>query len=185
MIGKRIRFLGGCPDVVYRRVLGWSNYAAGNDGSVWGLYHRSKGGYVKTRPVRLKAHIKTSGYLGVILSRIGSKPKNFRVHQIIALAFIGPVPDGKQVDHVDGNKRNNRPENLRYVTPQENSIAKFEQGTANIGVKNGRAKLTESDVRMIRSRHAELGTAFFVRKHEVTKETIYHILKRIIWKSVK
>ena len=46
-----------------------------------------------------------------------------RVHRIVAFAFLGnPPSDQYVVDHVDTNRRNNRPENLRWVTRLENVL---------------------------------------------------------------
>jgi hypothetical protein len=48
---------------------------------------------------------------------------NVRVHRIVATAFHGDPPDPKYVvDHIDSNKRNNRPENLRWLTRLENAL---------------------------------------------------------------
>jgi hypothetical protein len=48
---------------------------------------------------------------------------NTRVHRIVATAFHGVPPDAKYVvDHIDSNCRNNRPENLRWLTRLENAI---------------------------------------------------------------
>ena len=46
-----------------------------------------------------------------------------RVHRIVAIAFIGEPPTPQHVvDHIDTNRRNNRPENLRWVTKLENAL---------------------------------------------------------------
>ena len=46
-----------------------------------------------------------------------------RVHRIVASAFHGEPPTKEHVvDHIDTNKRNNRPENLRWVTRLENVL---------------------------------------------------------------
>ena len=46
-----------------------------------------------------------------------------RVHRIVAFAFLGnPPTDQHVVDHIDTNRRNNRPENLRWLTRLENAL---------------------------------------------------------------
>jgi hypothetical protein len=48
---------------------------------------------------------------------------NARVHRIVATAFHGAPPDPNYVvDHIDNNCRNNRPENLRWLTRLENTL---------------------------------------------------------------
>lgn len=46
--------------------------------------------------------------------------KNMRLHQFVALLTLGKRPDNLVVNHVDGNKSNNQPSNLEYVTQAEN-----------------------------------------------------------------
>lgn len=60
------------------------------------------------------------GYKHVTL-QINKKAKRFRVHRLVAEAFI-PNPENKPyVNHIDGNRQNNLVENLEWVTPAENT----------------------------------------------------------------
>lgn len=56
----------------------------------------------------------------VVSIPIGKKWKRSYVHRLVAAAFIGPCPTGKQVNHKDGNSLNNHKGNLEYATPSEN-----------------------------------------------------------------
>lgn len=69
----------------------------------------------------LKRHLGTSGYPIVVLSRDG-KEKTEMIHRLVAKAFI-PLVDGKDfVNHKDGDRTNNRADNLEWVTRSENAI---------------------------------------------------------------
>lgn len=67
-----------------------------------------------------KGHLDKLGYVVVALP-INNKRINFRVHRLVAQAFIPNTENKEQVDHIDGNRTNNHVENLRWVTAEENS----------------------------------------------------------------
>lgn len=69
----------------------------------------------------------TSGYLGTIF-QVDGKTQYPLVHRLVAMTFV-PNPENKpQVDHVDGNRMNNRPSNLRWVTSKENHANAISKG---------------------------------------------------------
>ena len=74
------------------------------------------------------------GYPRVNVSVNGHKTQP-RVHQLVALAFIGPRPDGMEVCHRDGDKTHNWAGNLRYGTSSSNQLDKVAHGTHNMARK--------------------------------------------------
>ena len=67
------------------------------------------------------------GYMSVTL-RKDDISKMFKVHRLVANAFIDNPLNKPQVNHIDGNKRNNAVSNLEWVTPSENAKHAFEIG---------------------------------------------------------
>jgi hypothetical protein len=67
----------------------------------------------------LKPQMDGNVRLFVTLSKNG-KYKPYRVHTMVALAFLGPRPDGLQINHIDGDCQNNAASNLEYCTASEN-----------------------------------------------------------------
>lgn len=79
----------------------------------------------RTRVGRIRALQKNrSGYLHcVVCTGPAGKPKDLRVHIAVAYAFLGaPVGDKRYVNHRDGDKTNNRPDNLEWCTFRENVL---------------------------------------------------------------
>ena len=108
-----------------------------------------------------KTYIDKDGYLFVVLFRNKSNVI-YRVHKLVANAFI-PNPDNKPcVDHIDTNKLNNNVDNLRWVTQKENCNnpltklhRKQSQAVANQKISaalKGRKKSEETKRKMIESR---------------------------------
>lgn len=103
------------------------------------------------------------------------------VHSLVAEVFIGPRPEGMQVNHKDGNRYNNSVENLEYVTPSENIRHRY------YVLKCKRAnKLTIDQVRTIR-REIEHGekTRTLAEKYGVSRGCIEGIRHKKTWKDMK
>ncbi len=70
--------------------------------------------------------INENGYIRVYILK-----KTFALHRLIALTFIENPENKEQVNHIDGNKLNNKCDNLEWVTNKENQIHKYENGLGN------------------------------------------------------
>tara|TARA_S200002703_G_C3717764_1_gene220507 strand:+ start:216 stop:725 length:510 start_codon:yes stop_codon:yes gene_type:complete len=118
--------------------------------------------------------------------RSNGKTKQHLVHRLVMAAFVGECPEGHEVDHIDGDKTNNRLENLEYVTRQENSDRAIAMGLRdNKGEKHGRSKLTEQDVRDIKDRlwNGESQSSI-AADYPVGTTTISHIYTGFTWKHI-
>lgn len=156
------------PNEIWRDVIGYE-----------GLYQVSNFGRVKSfknnKIKILKSNVGIGGYLRVVLCKDFDKKNRF-VHVLVAKAFI-PNPENKrQVNHIDGNKQNNRVDNLEWNTPAENIHHAFDIGLRKSGCGHFRAKFTAEQVREIRRDcvpgDPELGFKVFARKFNVTPRII-------------
>jgi hypothetical protein len=99
------------PPEGFRPIPGFDNrYSVSADGEVFSHFH----GRVMSQ------FVNRGGYFTVTLSRANSRKRPYEVHALIMLAFVGPVPDGHEVDHMDRVKKHNVLDNLRYVTRPTN-----------------------------------------------------------------
>lgn len=112
--------------------------------------------------------------------------KRFPVHRLVMIAFIGNVPKGKQINHIDGNKYNNNLCNLEYCTPKENCIHSFKNGLQKpvMGINHGQSVLTEIDVINIRKYYNEFSLTQLSEIYNVTPENISLIIRRKRWKHI-
>ena len=93
--------------MVWKKITEKPNYSVSENGDI----RNDKTGRI------LKLYLGTSGYLQVMLGR---KTVPLYVHRLVAKAFILNPNDYPQVDHINGEKTDNRVENLRWVTVSEN-----------------------------------------------------------------
>jgi len=66
----------------------------------------------------LRAAPDGDGYMRVALCKEG-KQNTLKIHRLLGIYFLNCPPD-KQIDHIDGNRKNNALSNLRVVTIQQN-----------------------------------------------------------------
>jgi hypothetical protein len=124
------------------------------------------------------------GYPTVGLT-IGGKNKRIYVHELVAECFIGPRPDGAEVNHIDGDKANPVVTNLEYVTHRGNMQHASRSGLMPVGEASGNSKLTNADVLAMRAawrdgaRNVELA-----RRFGVSRACVSQVVHRHHWRHL-
>ena len=86
---------------------------------------------------------------GYITVRLGRSCNSQPLHKLMLETFVKSRPAGLQCRHLDGNKLNNRLDNLCWGTPKENQTDRIVHGTDSRGTTHGKSKLQEEQVRVI------------------------------------
>lgn len=160
----------------WKQIEGYSNYEVSDCGQV-----RKKSG-------KLLSQSNCCGYKVVTLFT-GSSPRGFRVHRLVAMAFLPPPASTEMslVAHNDGSRDNNHYGNLRWDTCKGNLADRKKHGTTLDGARNGRAKLSAEQVDLIRKRyipgHRENSAAALAREFGVSDVAVIKAFRGENWAS--
>ena len=160
----------------------------------WSPYRVSTLGRVTgKRTDFLTGYLDKNGY-HVVLLRNGKRRALKKVHRLVVIAFIGPIPFRMQVNHKNGIKNDNRVENLEIVSASENMQHSFTVlgrigGNTNPakGERHGNATFTDKMVRQIRRLYAtgRYTQWDLARKYSTGQNQISRIVRKETWKHVK
>ncbi len=154
-----------------------------------GRVRRCGGGRGASRGRVLTSKRATNGYRHVDLSR-GDMKVRFGIHRLVAMAFIGPAPDANAVvNHLDGNKARNVPDNLEWCAAGENNRHAYRTGLRqppNVrGALNPRARLSASEaaeIRALRGTERQCDTA---ARFGVARSTVQAIQSGRNWRTAE
>tara|TARA_R110001632_G_C11088614_1_gene389562 strand:+ start:84 stop:545 length:462 start_codon:yes stop_codon:yes gene_type:complete len=90
-------------------IVDYPNYLIYEDGRIWS----------KNKNRFITPYICDNGYYRIRLTK-NKKIKHIRIHRLIGLHYIPNLNNKECIDHIDGNKLNNKIENLRWVSQTEN-----------------------------------------------------------------
>ena len=138
---------------------GYSSYAVDENGNIWRtVWPANQAG---RSPLMMKSHRSGRyGYRTVKLVDDDGQQRHVTVHRMVAIAHLGPRPEGLQVRHLDGDNQNNHPSNLAYGTPQQNIDDRGRHRGHASGERNASARITTMDVASIRTQRS-LGRSYY------------------------
>lgn len=159
-----------------------------------GLYKINRQGdiYIMKKP-RAKEGVKKfsldkDGYKQVNLSKNG-KYTTYKIHRLVALTFIPNPNNYPVINHIDGDKQNNRVDNLEWCTRSENDLHAFRLGLRKPipvekkarGEQTRTAKLKEKQVIYIK-KHKYIETEILMKMFNVSRSTINSIKENRNWR---
>jgi hypothetical protein len=166
----------------WRRVDEFPGYCVDADGRIWSVFFRWRG----RCPHGLTPVTDGYGYHKVRFALLGGGRRKVSVHRVVCRAFHGEPPAGReQVRHLDGNKTNNRADNLAWGSAAENGADKVALGECAMGSDNGASVLTEWEVMIVKELAARgFEARELSRLFGVNKSTVVAILAGERWKHV-
>ena len=164
----------------WKPVVGFENrYEVSSIGRVRGLVLNGRHPQSRIKSAQLCRY----GYLSVNLYKFG-QPIRKMVHRLVAEAFFGCAKPKYQVNHIDGNKKNNTVSNLEFVTAQQNSLHAVRTGLMRRGEQSASAKLTETQVFEILSYPRNTSPTWLGNKYGVSATAVSSIFIGRTWKHV-
>lgn len=126
------------------------------------------------------------GYLTTVLIDITGVRRTIKVHRMICVAWHGPS-NGRQTNHLDGNKKNNHVKNLAWSTGVENMQHAYHVlGRKNYRKKDGlqpNAKLDLIQVKVIREVAYIYSLVAIANYFHVTRKSIQNIKAGVTWRN--
>lgn len=167
-------------DLIYRGI----NYGDKFEISTYGNLRNKQTGTI------YKLVIDNHGYLGTVVT-LGSKNniKKIFAHIAVADTFIPNPYNRPVINHIDGNKTNNKIDNLEWCTIQENNIHAIQNNLHKIyGADNPNNKLSKENVQYIRKNYKPYskihGSRALAKKFNVAHQTILSIVNNKTWKNI-
>lgn len=142
-----------------------------------------------TRRVR-RGFIDRDGYVRYCVTMCDGKKTQRTAHRLVAIAFHGePRCDKMHAAHIDGSKLNNHHSNIKWATPRENIHDRDKHGLGVKGDRNGRALLTENDVRNIRRRlmpnsSGKNSAKSIALEYDVSVSQVHSVYRGKTWKHL-
>ena len=156
-------------------------YDITDDGIVISLNYNNTG-----TEKELKQRFNRSGRAYVNLC-INGKYNSHLIHRLVAETFIPTEDSTLEVNHIDGEKKNNHLENLEWISREENIKHGVSNNLFPLEFKNAKCKLSDVKVREIREKYIpfKYTMSMLAQEYNVSKKLICDIINFKRRKKVK
>lgn len=108
---------------ICKEIRGFDGYYVSNDGRIYTTKksYRLKKKEGEWREIQLANHKTGYKYANIYCGSGKENRHSIRVHRLVWQEWAGLIPEGYYVDHKNGDKADNRLDNLQLLTPEENA----------------------------------------------------------------
>lgn len=170
--------------LIFKKIQGYPGYKISSCGKIYSIFRKDSVGRNNSKSERFLKYSIVRQYYYVGLSN-GVTRKMVRVHRIVAKTFLPNPKNLPQVNHKNGNKLDNRIENLEWVSAKENVKHAHATGlkTPHVGVSL--AGLLPKDVLKIRKKYlAGMSQGNIAKEFGISQTGVWKIVNRMVWKHV-
>ena len=128
----------------------------------WELYEISNQGRIKRNSRYLKMCFDGDGYNHVTLSKNGWRTTK-KIHRLVIEAFTGKDITGKIICHIDGDKTNNRLDNLYVGNLKSNTLDKYKHGSTKLTIEQ------TIEIKNMDGTHQNIANQFGVSQATITR----------------
>lgn len=173
---------------VWKNIAGFEgHYMVSDQGRIKSLKRKVQHrGRQITIPEKIKElQIGTTGYY-VLRLNLNGKGRNYKVHRLVATAFLANELCLKFINHKDGNKLNNNFTNLEWCTPLHNNLHALKTGLKIMpsGSHVNTAVLSPNQVKEIRAKKGIITEREIAKSYNCSKSAIHAILSGKSWKHI-
>ena len=117
----------------------------------------------------------TNGYKHTAIL-VDDEYRTVYAHRLVYEAYVGTIPDGMEIDHIDGDPANNHVNNLRLVTHQQNVVLSHRSGRCDQRIKAQR-RFDWDTIQQIRADAANgVTVTHLANKHNVANSSMWYIV---------
>jgi len=161
-----------------KKIPGYKGYYANKKGEIFSAWTQGPKSRINEDKLhKRKASLSSSGYPFFPLKREDGKIIGGFVHRLVSLAFHGVPKMGMTASHLNGNKLDNRAENLVWESLLDNKNRRYKHGTHDSGSNNSRSSLNKEEILEIFKllKEGELTHELIAKKFKVSRTTITKI----------
>ena len=161
-------------DAQRKPVSDWPAYSVTSDGSIWTRYRRGRGGRLGYEWRAMNPTLDKDSYRMVRLYRDGGAWTQARACRLVCEAFHGPA-NGREARHLNGQRGEDRADNLAWGTSAENSADTFLHQTQPLGEEHHNATITDAQIVEIRALKGRMKQREIAEKFGITQGYVSEI----------